>query len=105
MPHPSGVTDSPHAQSGPVTDSPGNGESSVPAPVAALPGTLCVPRKLLIPALIIFLLFLPAFARIVFTGAGPLGATDYRLHIDLALDMIRKREMVPHPLFPGLLLA
>jgi hypothetical protein len=60
----------------------------------------------LVPALIIFAISLPVCARLVFIGYGPQQeTTDYWLHIKLALEMLRKGAVPPHPLFHGLLLA
>ena len=61
-------------------------------------GFLIVPNKLLIPTLLVFVISLPLFARLVYMGVGPGGeTTDYRLHVALALDVIRKKELMPHP--------
>jgi hypothetical protein len=58
-----------------------------------------------IPALIVFALGLPVCWRLVFLDHGPNGeTTDHKLHIGLALDILRKKELPPHPLFHGLLL-
>jgi hypothetical protein len=60
----------------------------------------------LVPALIVFVLALPVCARLVFVGFGPhQESTDYWLHIRLALDILRKGTLLPHPLFHALLLA
>lgn len=59
----------------------------------------------LVPGLLLFVLCLPIFSRLVFVGYGPgKETTDYRLHIHLARDILRKDTIPPHPLFHLLLL-
>jgi hypothetical protein len=55
-------------------------------------------RHKLLPAAVLFALTLPYFSRLARLG-------DYPLHIGFALDMIRGKRTLPHPLFHACLIA
>jgi hypothetical protein len=96
------ITDRPLHQADGVRDDPR------PEP-ARSPGQRIDPwltSKCLVPALIVFALSLPVCARLVFVDHGPSDeTTDHKLHIGLALDILRNGTVPPHPLFHALLLA